>query len=109
MIILNSHLVLIVCLALNMCSELDVIDHLLKIMTNAVGFDETQPVFMKALLPKLLPHFCYLFKSILKTSVFALLWKSAKIIPVHKSVNEYRPIAILTFLSKVFESILRER
>ena len=64
---------------------------------------------MKALLPKLLPHFCYLCNSIIKTSVFPLLSKSAKIIPVHKSVNEYRPLAILRFLSKVFESILRDQ
>ena len=42
-----------------MCiSELDVIEHFIKIKSNAIGVDEIHPMFVKALLPKLLPHFC---------------------------------------------------
>ena len=64
-------------------------------------------MFVKASLPKLLPHFCYIFNYIIRTSEFPASWKKAKIIPIPKSSNEYRPIAILPFLSKVFESILQ--
>ena len=35
-----------------MCiSELDVIEHFIKIKSNAIGFDEIHPIFVKALLP----------------------------------------------------------
>ena len=82
------------------------IEHFIKIKSNAIGFVEIHPMFVKALLPKLLPHFCYIFNYIIRTSEFPASWKKAKIIPIPKSSNEYRPIAILPFLSKVFESIL---
>ena len=86
--------------------ELNVIEHFIKIKSNAIGFDEIHPIFVKALLPKLLPHFCYLFNTIIRNCDFPVLWKKPKIIPIPKSPNEYRRIA-LPFLSKVFESILQ--
>ncbi|XP_075151058.1 uncharacterized protein LOC142225166 [Haematobia irritans] len=39
-------------------------------------------------------------------SSFPTLWKLAKIIPVPKGANEFRPIAILPFISKVFERLV---
>ena len=36
-------------------------------------------------------------------------WKKAKIIPVPKSSDDFRLVAILPFISKVFESIIKEQ
>ncbi|XP_075159089.1 uncharacterized protein LOC142232235 [Haematobia irritans] len=41
-----------------------------------------------------------------KKTSFPTLWKLAKIIPVPKGANEFRPIAILPFISKVFERLV---
>lgn len=65
------------------------------------------------LLPFILPYLTHLYNSILTTSEFPAEWKKAKIIPTPKNGNgnsvDYRPIAILPFLSKVFEkAVLRQ-
>ena len=38
-----------------------------------------------------------------------MAWKHAKVIPVPKSNTEYRPISILSYLSKAFEKILHHQ
>lgn len=86
--------------------QFDVVKSFLSIKSNAVGFDEIHPVFLKALLPRLLPILTYIFNSIFTKSIYPSCWKKAKILPTVKSVNEYRPIAILPFLSKVFEHLM---
>lgn len=40
------------------------------------------------------------------TCTYPLRWKQAKILPIPKSTTEYRPIAILPYMSKVFEKLL---
>ena len=90
-------------------NELDVVKHFLKIKSNAIGLDKIEPIFIKSILPKLLPFLVHIFNTILTTSSFPKIWKKAKIIPVEKTSNEYRPIAILPYISKVFESILHEQ
>ena len=42
-------------------------------------------------------------------SGFPSLWKHAKIIPLPKPNGKYRPIAILTCLSKAFELLIHEQ
>ena len=83
-------------------NELDVIKYFIKIKSNAIAFDEMYLIFLKALLPKLLLYIVYIFNTILKTSSYPIQWKQAKVIPIPKACNEYRPIAILPFISKVF-------
>ena len=83
----------------------DIVKHILKIKSSAIGCDEIHPVFIKAILPKLLPYITYIFNTILTFSVYPIQWKEAKILPLPKTSGEYRPIAILPFLSKVFESV----
>ena len=53
----------------------------------------------------------HIYNLILKTSTFPSIWKKVKVCPVFKSgdhtnIVNYRPIAILSNFSKVFESIL---
>ena len=89
--------------------DLDVVKHIIKIKSNAVGCDNLDPQFLKGILPKILPFITHIFNTIITTSTFPQLWKKSKIIPISKSTNEYRPIAIVPFLSKVFESIIHEQ
>ena len=86
--------------------DVDVLECCIKIKSNAIGCDNINPKFLKALLPYLLPHITYIFNTIIKYSDFPKNWKRAKIIPIPKNQNEYRPIALLPFVSKVFEMLI---
>lgn len=87
----------------------DVLSSCLSIKSNAVGADGIHPRFIKMLLPQLLPFVTFIFNNILTTSLYPSIWKNAKIIPIPKSKSEYRPIAILPFLSKVFERLIHNQ
>ena len=87
-------------------SQLDVLECFHNIRSNAIGLDNLHPVFVKSLLPFLLPYITYIFNNILTKSVYPESWKIAKIIPIRKSNNDFRPIAILSYLSKVFEIVM---
>lgn len=84
----------------------DVMKSITSIKSNAVGTDDVSPIFIKLLMPQLLPYITYLINSIITKSTFPQKWKQAKIIPILKANNEFRPIAILPFLSKVLENLL---
>lgn len=88
----------------------DVVEALLSVKSNAIGLDEINPKFLKLLLPFLLKYITHIFNQILTTCDYPSSWKKAKIIPIPKSQNrintEYRPIAILPFLSKAFEKAI---
>ena len=54
-----------------------------------------------------------IFNKSVTSSVFPDAWKSARIVPIHKvgnkhNITNYRPIAILSVFSKVFEKLLHE-
>lgn len=90
----------------NGVSELEVLTSCFSIKSNAVGADEINPKFLKIILPQLLKQITFFFNKIITTSCYPTTWKNAKIIPVPKSTSDYRPIAILPFLSKAFERII---
>ena len=62
-----------------------------------------------------LQHLTLLFNSILQLGYFPTIWKSAKVIPVHKpnkppeDANSYRPISLLSSISKLLECIIASR
>ncbi|XP_075151092.1 uncharacterized protein LOC142225202 [Haematobia irritans] len=87
----------------------EVLKSFYSIKSNATGVDELSPKFLKIVLPQLLPFFTYLLNTCLTKSTFPTEWKVAKIIPLPKAKNEFRPIAILPFLSKVLERIMNEQ
>ena len=93
----------------NYFTEIDLIIHFNKLKKNSVGLDNINPKFLKILLPYLLPYILNLFNTIIMTSKYPSSWKNAKVIPVPKSNNEFRPISILSYLSKVFESLMHEQ
>jgi len=57
----------------------------------------------------ILPHLIALINLIISTAVFPQIWKQSKIIPIYKGsgnkqdFNNFRPIALLSVISKIFE------
>jgi len=90
----------------NCVSQCDVLKSILSIKSNATGLDEINPKFLKLILPKILPVITHILNCSITTSMFPKSWKIAKILPISKSGTEYRPIAILRFLSKVLERLI---
>lgn len=90
-------------------TQTEVFYALSQVKSNATGFDNINPRFIKILLPLILPFITHLFNSIITTSSFPIKWKYAKIIPLPKANSEFRPIAILSFLSKVLEKLLHQQ
>lgn len=77
------------------------------VKSNAVGCDNLHPKFIKILIPIMLPYITHIFNSIIMSSYFPMRWKHAKIRPIPKSNTEYRPIALLCYLSKVLEKLIQ--
>lgn len=91
--------------------NMDVVECFLSVKSNAVGVDGVHPVFIKSILPLLLPYITHIFNTVLTTGFFPRQWKMAKIIPIPKNstCDEFRPISILPFLSKVCERIMQKQ
>ena len=53
-----------------------------------------------------MPYFTHLSNTVLAMSSFPNEWKQSKIIPIPTSNNEFRPIAIHPFLSKIMENLI---
>ncbi len=80
----------------------------------AYGPDGVPPIVLKNCAFVLTPCLVKLFRLCLSTSTFPSCWKYAFIQPVPKkgdrsNPSSYRPIAILSCLSKAFESILNRK
>lgn len=93
----------------NCVNQQDVLSSCLAVKSNAVGIDKIHPRFLKQIVPVMLPYITFIFNTIITKSTFPGNWKYAKIIPIPKANNEYRPIAILPYLSKVFEKLLHQQ
>ena len=77
----------------------------------AHGPDGIPARFLKEFADELAPVFGRLFRLILKTQSYPSPWKHPLVQPVHKkgdhsNPSNYRPIALTSTISKVFESIL---
>lgn len=94
------------CFSFRCVNQNEVCESICAVKSKAVGMDDMNPTFLKAITQKILPFLTHLFNSILTKSEFPLGWKLSKIIPIPKQNNDFRPIAILPFLSKVMENIM---
>jgi hypothetical protein len=85
------------------------------ITSNTVGVDGISVQFFKLLLPLICCHVLHVFNHAMTSSVFPPLWNVAIIRPVDKVGNtlsgpsEFRPIRIVSVLSKAFERILHNQ
>lgn len=79
-----------------------------------VGWDGISPTFLRRYARILAPILCYLFNLCFQTATFPTAFKKAIIHPIFKGgdgnlPNNYRPIAVLSALSKVLERLTNKR
>lgn len=75
------------------------------------GFDGIPPNFLKYCARSLALPICCIFNRSLSERTFPSLWKTAAIVPIHKSgsrnhVDNYRGISLLCCISKAFETLV---
>lgn len=92
-------------------TEADVLKAIMRMTSNAVGADGIPIRFIKDTLPVTLSIITVIFNRSLSSSTFPHLWKSALVRPLPKcstpnSPSDFRPISILSALSKCLERIV---
>lgn len=79
--------------------------------TKAPGIDEIMAISLKNIPRKMLAQLYYIYKACIQTQIFPEPWKNAIIIPIPKpkkplkNPTSYRPISLLTTMSKILERI----
>jgi hypothetical protein len=89
--------------------ELKILD-----LSKGQGPDNIPPIFLKNTVKTITVPLAILFNKCLTEGIFPRIWKTANIVPVHKGesktkVENYRPISILSTLSKVFEKLVHKQ
>ena len=80
----------------------------------AVGYDNIPAYFLKVAVPIIASHLCFLIDYAFLNGIFPDNCKIAKVIPIHKkgkkdNPSNFRPISILTCISKVIEKMIYKR
>lgn len=87
---------------------------ILKIKSDAIGYDEIPLKFVKMFLNLLLPYITKLYNTIISSNTFPIVFKLAVVKPIPKiknpaSPNDLRPISILPCLSKGCENLIKDQ
>ena len=83
-------------------------------VNKAIGPDGLSPRILRECALELSPSLCLLFNKSLSLGIVPAAWKEANVTPVHKKddkdlVDNYRPISLLSCVSKVMERCLLNR
>ena len=90
-------------------TERDVVSYILKIDSNkSTGIDNISSRMLKLAASFIAPSIAKLVNLSFSLNVFPSRWKTAKVTPIFKSgdpadITNYRPISVLTILSKIAE------
>ena len=79
--------------------------------SKAIGVDGVPLLAVKKCFAVIGPHLLNIVNSSITTCTFPSAWKIARVVPIHKSgdktdLNNFRPISILSVLSKVTEKVV---
>ena len=101
----------------NICATLKMVEKVIMNLdsSKAPGPDCIPVVVLKNCEPELSFILAELFNKCLKESCFPDCWKVSSVVPVFKNVGErstaknYRPVSLLSVVSKVFEKLVNNR
>jgi hypothetical protein len=87
---------------------------MLFIKSNAIGLDGVPLEFLKLILSQVSGIVTHIFNTILTTSIYPAAWKTTKIMPIAytsepSNISDYRPISVLSVLSKAIEIIMKRQ
>ena len=99
---------------LHSVTENECLDVIKKLKLTGTGLNSMSVRVFKLISPIIIPIFCKLVNYSFNNGIFPESLKLARITPVHKKgdetdPNNYRPIASLPFLSKVYERLMANR
>jgi len=82
--------------------------------TKSVGIDGIEVKLLKAVSSEIAPTLSFNFNSCLERGYYPDCFKVAIVIPLHKAgsrseISNYRPISLLSNISKIFETLLKNR
>ena len=89
----------------------DIINVISSLNNSSAGYDDMPASIMKKCIDEYITPLTYLINYSIRQGVFPDELKIAKIIPIFKSgneqcVNNYRPISVLSFFSKIYEKVM---
>ena len=92
-------------------SYMDVKNTILSLKNSSPGYDEFSAFIAKQCIDYYVVPLAYVINMSLMEGIFPSELKLAKVVPIFKSgeydkVNNYRPISVLSFFSKIFEKIM---
>lgn len=84
-------------------------------LRKSAGHDDIKNIMIRYLPCEAVLYFTYVINSCIKLQYFPKAWKTAKIVPIWKPgkpnniAESYRPISLLSSLSKIFEKVIKNK